>query len=128
MEYPAETYFKLSRFTPNWLATSGVMNLCEEQKCYWFLDIIISYIPKILEKSPDYLIIFKITLNKKDPTSARFTASWADSPGERATVKIKQDIPFTDLAENLTVWAINESGTDKHNPKCNTILLLPEEY
>lgn len=35
MTYEADTYDRFSPFAKHWIATSGIMNHCETNRCFW---------------------------------------------------------------------------------------------
>lgn len=122
-------YHRFSMFTKQWVATTGIMQYCENNKCNWVLDVIASYIPKINKKAHitglDRMLLINVEKNKSND-GAKFSISHE----VRGTIVqiLQQRIPFTDLEENLKFWAINESGKEYFNPPARTIVLLPEEY
>ena len=111
----------------DWVATSGIMNFCHDNKCFWVLDVVTSYLPYLfgLAKSRDidYMLIIEVKVGKKN--KAVFTIS--QQPEEERQILFKQNIPYTTLNENLIFWAINETA-DNYNFTSRTVLLLPEEY
>ncbi len=126
--YEQDTYYRFSPFAQKWVATSGVMNLCERNACYWVLDIIASYVPELAKgKGIDYFLIVTVEVNPDQ--SCRFTIKQEgrDGDGDSYRILITQDIDYTDLKENLKFWAINESPGD-YNPNAQTVVLLPDEY
>ncbi len=132
--YEADTYYRFSPFAKGWLATSGVMNFSERNRCYWVLDVLASYVPTLAKrKDVDYFLIVTVQVNQEDKT-ALFTIKQEirdallkteENKGEE--VLIRQAIDYTDLKENLKFWAINESPGN-YDPKNQTVVLLPEEY
>jgi hypothetical protein len=112
MVYESESYYKFSAFVTDWIATAGVMNFCEENACYWILDVIESYTPQL--KEADYLKIIEVVVDT-EKSSCVFTIR-DEIKGEL----IRQEIPFTDLTENVVIWGITEAD--------RTVLLLPSEY
>ena len=111
MIYETEKLYQFSPFTKAWVATSGIMNFVDENKCYWLLDIIASYTTEL--KNADYLKI--ITVELKDGRRAVFKVT-DEINGELIT----QDIEYTDLMCGIKWWAITEDDL--------TTVLLPEEY
>lgn len=127
--YEADMYYRFSPFAKNWIATSGVMNFCEQNRCYWVLDTVASYVPTLAKrKNVDYFLIVTVEVNSEDKT-ALFTIKQEirDALTEGEEVLIRQAIEYTDLTESLKFWAINESYGD-YDPKNQTVVLLPDEY
>lgn len=112
-EYNADTYYVFNRLCPTWIATCGVMTLAEEKGAYWLLDVIASYTISQEVKNADYLKIIKVILNGEG--GCTFTIE-----DEISGVLVTQEIPYTDLDEDVKLWAI----TDEER----TIVLLPSEY
>lgn len=124
--YEADTYYRFSPFARKWVATSGVMNLCERNACYWVLDVIASYVPTLAKrKGVDYFLIVQVEVNPDQ--SCRFTIQQEDTENGGYITLVTQDMDYTDLKESLKVWAINESS-GIYDPTCQTVVLLPEEY
>jgi hypothetical protein len=112
MNYEQDTYYRFSSFTPNWIATCGVMTYFENHQCHWIGDVIASYVPQL--HNADYLKIIEVKVNLEQ-SSCVFTIT-DEINGEL----IRQEIPYTDLTEDLKIWAITEDT--------RTIVLLPSEY
>lgn len=127
--YEADTYYRFSPFAKNWIATSGVMNFCERNQCFWVLDTLASYAPTLAKrKRVDYFLIVTVEVNRQDKTALfSIKQEIRDALTEGEEVLIRQAIDYTDLTENLKFWAINESPGD-YNPKNQTVVLLPDEY
>ena len=120
-----QQYYKFSPFAGRWLATSGVMALAESKQCYWLLDVIASYVHKLPSiRALDYMLVIDCKLNKTG-SGCKFTISH-EVNGEQIVV-IKQAIGFTTLESDIKLWAINETN-GFYDAKCQTVLLLPEEY
>ena len=111
MIYEVEKLYQFSSFTKAWVATSGIMNFVDKNKCYWLLDIAASYVPQL--KDADYLKI--ITVELTDGHRAVFKVT-DEINGELIT----QYIEYTDLTCGIKWWAITEDDL--------TTVLLPEEY
>jgi hypothetical protein len=98
---------------PNFFATDGVVAASEEFKCYWFIDVILSYQFRKVIRSQS-LQVWKIQRLHKNKFIA--TCFGADFRGEEICL-IKQEIPFSDFPhDNLTYWL--RDG----------VILLPSEY
>lgn len=114
--FEPDKYYRFSPFC-SWIATSGIMNQCEECKCFWILDVVASYVPQLAKA--DYLKIIEVKLNKAsgdgEGQGALFTVH-DEINGEL----VRQEIQFTDLEKDVKWWAITD---DEH-----TVILLPEEY
>lgn len=127
--YEDEKYYRFNPFAKNWVATSGIMNHCEKSQCFWVLDAIASYVPTLAKcKGVDYFLIVSVEVNQNK--TALFTIKQEqhdEREGCHYKVIIQQEIEYTDLKENLTFWAINESS-GVYDPACQTVVLLPEEY
>lgn len=127
--YKPDTYYRFNGFAPNWLATSGVMNYCEENGCHWVLDTLASYAPTMAKRQGlDYLLVVEV--RRTDGQGGIFTIKQethdGNSHGEE--IVVRQDFDYTSLKRNLKFWAINESMDGKHDPSAKTIVMLPEEY
>lgn len=88
--------------------TDGVKYLADTRKCYWFIDIIVSY-QHLLRKNE-----FQVwTLTVQDNGTATVTCK-EDSDLEPI---VTQEITYTDFPESeVTVWL------------ANGVILLPSEY
>jgi hypothetical protein len=114
MEYEDGKYYRFNAFARNYIATAGVMNLAEEKQCYWFLDCIASYAATESVLNGDYLRVVEIIKNNND---AGCVFKITDEINGELVI---QQIPYTDLKENLKVWCIEEDDRG--------IVLLPSEY
>ena len=64
MTYEADMYYRISPFAKNWIATSGVMNHCERNRCYWVLDTLASYAPELAKRQGvDYFLIVRVEVH-----------------------------------------------------------------
>lgn len=117
MDYEQDTYYAFNNLCRAWIATSGIMNLVKDNDCYWVLDAIASYTSSSEVKNADYFKVVKVTINKDRPGCV-FTIEH-EVDGENIEI-IRQDIEYTDLKDDLKLWAISEDN--------RTILLLPSEY
>ena len=87
--------------------TDGVKALCDKFSCYWFLDVVTSYQPKL--RSAEFQVW---TLTKNNGSTAIVTCE--DGNGQSL---IQQKIPFTDFEpQEATIWM--ENG----------VILLPSEH
>lgn len=124
--YEQESYYRISPFARRWVATSGVMNTCHKEQCYWVLDTLASYVPQLARtKGVDYFLIVTVEVNPDQ--SAVFTIKQEGYDGDYYRVLVCQEMDYTDLEQNLKLWAINESP-GAYNPDNTTVVLLPEEY
>ena len=114
MIYEDGKYYRFNAFARNYIATAGVMNLAEEKQCYWFLDCIASYAKTESVLKGDYLRVVEIIKNNND---AGCVFKITDEISGELVI---QEIPYTDLKENLKVWCIEEAD--------RVIVLLPSEY
>lgn len=139
-------------FSKKWVHTIGVAQFCEENKCFWILDNIASYIPALNSMSHgmtvDYLLIAEVVA--KDGKAIMRVKQEKGRIGNGGTlvihengdeehvdlvsddthdVLIQQNISFTDLKDGAyTIWAICENGTGDYSPEANTVVLMPDEY
>jgi hypothetical protein len=126
MTYEADMYYRISPFAKNWIATSGVMNHCEQNRCYWVLDTLASYAPELAKRQGvDYFLIVRVEVHPDQ--TADFIIEQEDPELGDPVVLIRQELEYTDLKQSLKFWAINESAGD-YDSRCNTVVLLPEEY
>lgn len=129
MTYEADTYYRFSPFAKNWIATSGIMNHCETNRCFWVLDTLASYVPTLAKtQGVDYFLIVQVEVSP-DKTAV-FTIQQEEHDQEGNThykTLIRQDLDYTDLKETWKFWAINETS-GAYDPACQTVVLLPEEY
>lgn len=127
--YEADTYYRFSPFAKNWIATSGIMNHCQRNQCFWVLDAVASYVPELGRiKGVDYFLIIQVAVNSDQ--TAVFTIQQEEHDQEGNThykTLIRQDLEYTDLKDSWKFWAINESS-GAYDPACQTVVLLPEEY
>ncbi len=127
-QYQQDVYYRFSPFAKNWIVTGGIMAYCERHQCFWVLDTLASYVPTLAKQNgADYFLIVTVEINPDQ--TAIFTIKQEDhaKDGEQYRVLIHQEISFTDLKDNLKLWAINESPGD-YAPSAQTVVLLPEEY
>lgn len=129
MIYEPDTYYRFNAFAKNWLATSGVMNYCEENKCHWVLDTLASYAPTMAKRQGlDYLLVVEVKLAGKHGGIFTITQETWDGKSHGEEIVIRQDFDFTSLKAPVKFWAVNESEDGKHDPSAKTIVMLPEEY
>jgi hypothetical protein len=127
-QYEPDVYYHISPFAKNWIATSGVMNFCERNQCFWVLDTLASYVPELARtQGVDYFLIVTVDVNPDQTAVFSIKQESRDKDGDSYRVLVRQEIEYTDLTQRLTFWAINESAGD-YNPACRTVVLLPEEY
>jgi hypothetical protein len=125
--YESDTYYRFSPFAKQWLATSGVMNHCEQHRCYWVLDTLASYVPELAKKKGmDYFLIVQVEV-KPDKTAVFTVCQESSNQDDEYITLVQQNLEYTDLKESLKFWAINESAGN-YDPTCQTVVLLPEEY
>jgi len=127
--YEQDMYYRFNPFAKNWIATSGVMNYCERNKCFWVLDTLASYVPTLAkEKGVDYCLIVTVEVSPDQKAVFKITQEEHDEEGNSADkTLIRQDIDYTDLKEGLKFWAINETS-GSYDPTAQTVVLLPDEY
>ncbi|MDX2086046.1 MAG: hypothetical protein SFZ03_11745 [Candidatus Melainabacteria bacterium] len=126
--YEADTYYRFSPFAKNWIATSGIMNHCEQNRCFWVLDALASYVPTLAKrKDVDYFLIVTVEVNPDQTAVFTIKQEIRDALAEGEEVLIRQAIDYTDLKETWKFWAINETS-GAYDPACQTVVLLPEEY
>lgn len=127
--YEADMYYRFSPFAKNWIATSGVMNHCERNRCFWVLDAVASYVPTLAKRNGvDYFLIVSVEVNPDKTALFTIKQEKHDRQGNHHyKTLIRQELEYTDLKESLTFWAINESA-GAYDPACQTVVLLPEEY
>lgn len=89
--------------------TSGVQSACEQFKCYWFLDLVMSYQTGKFQEDNEFQV-WKLQ-RKKDN---EFIAICEDGDDN---IILTQEIEFSDFEhDNLTFWFTNR------------IVILPSEY
>lgn len=123
-QYQDGNYYQANVFARNVLATAGIMNFCEEHKCYWLLDVIVSHLPTAVKKQADYMLVAELKLGKND--SCVFTLS--DEFNGEPRIIAKQNIEFTDLDQDTVFWVINDDPSVPFSLKNRSIILLPSEY
>jgi hypothetical protein len=127
--YEPDTYYRFSPFAQKWVATSGIMNHCEENRCYWVLDTLASYVPELANKpNVDYFLIVQVEVNPDKTGVFTIQQEMQNQDDETGYITLfRQELDYTDLKESWKFWAINESAGD-YDPACQTVVLLPEEY
>lgn len=98
--YGSGYYYKRA-YCDNLRYTEGLMDFQNTLNAYWFIDIIISYMPKIIQtykQTNDYFYIITIKINDDSSgTIEVFREGYInDKYNEHITV-IKQKIPYIDL-------------------------------
>lgn len=108
--------------------TDGVMNVQEKLNMYWFVDMVVSYIPKVIKDfKKSNKSFFTVELKVKADHTARFTISreLVDKEGNYIDWNVvKQNIEFTDLPEcemKFYLDLVKETPT-------TFCLLCPSEY
>lgn len=127
--YEADNYYRFNPFAKNWIATSGVMNHCHRNQCFWVLDTLASYVPTLARtQGVDYFLIVQVEVNPDQTAVFTIQQEQHDNEGN-ATYQtlVRQEIDYTDLKDSWKFWAINESS-GAYDPACQTVVLLPEEY
>jgi len=118
--YESGRYYAFSPFARNWVATPGVMQLCNDLKCYWFLDTLASYVMSLGKiKGLGYLLVVALT-------PSGYHGEMGFTIKDNDAVIITQRIQTT-LETPIKLWAICSSSGDYTSEK-RTVLLLPEEY
>lgn len=113
-----ENYHRLGMY--RWLlATDGVAYLAKNAECFWLLDIIASYQPKISKSNKQGLKHMQFwTLRKTGATSA--VVECREESGMKPFVR--QEIPYTDFPlDEVKIWVQGEIGREM-------VMLLPSEY
>lgn len=114
----SENFFIMNPFCRWAIATEGVNQMCEKLSCYWLFDAVVSHIPTIRSTHPDIyedgFIVAKLHLNKEDSGAVLLVTDGND------TVLQKQEIPFTDISENVMLFV-------EYNGQGWTVL-LPSEH
>lgn len=113
MDYNSEQYFPINCYVKDWVVTGGIMYFCEQNGCFWILDVVASYAPTLIKLKADYLKIIEVVVNLE--TGQCVLTISDEINGEL----VRQEI-LSDLKTNVKFWAITEG--DK------TIILLPSEY
>lgn len=122
-----EHWFKRAPFQ-GFVYTDGVMNVQEKLNMHWFVDMVVSYIPKVIKdfkKSNKSFYI--VDLEVKADHTARFTISRTLEDEEGNYIDwnvVKQNIEFTDLPEcemKFYLDLVKETPT-------TFCLLCPSEY
>lgn len=87
--------------------TEGTKALCNDFKCFWMLDVILSYQPELLNES------FQTwKLERTEGDAFKVTATDGNE-----NVIAEQVIPFSDFeADEVTLWNVNR------------VIMLPNEY
>jgi len=93
------------------LITDGALHMAEKLKCFWFMDMIASYLSELEKMGKDFSCIYFI---KKD-SGGIFTIT-----GGNDKVLIEQEIEYTDITQNLRVFNIFDGSY--------WVALLPSEY
>lgn len=108
--------------------TDGVMRIQQELGMYWFVDMVLSYIPKVIKDfKKSNKSFYTVELKVKADHTARFTISreLVDEEGNYIDWNVvKQDIEFTDLPEcemKFYLDLVKETPT-------TFCLLCPSEY
>jgi len=101
--------------------SSAIESMAEELQCYWFIDVVASYIPKItkLMTATDSNMFF-IDLFVKRDESAKFRVHDGGRNGNNEETLITQKIPFTDCTKTIRAYLCFENANWK--------LFLPSEY
>ena len=106
-----QKYNRLSLFPNNFVATDGIVELCDKHNCFWINDVIGSYLfPKLL--NTNFLTCHFILNNDSSCDYIAHDGNY--------NFKIHQHIGHTDLTENLKLYCIFD-GT-------HWVLMLPSEY
>lgn len=92
------------------VVTDGILEMFNKLQCFWVGDIIASYIPKL--KKLDCFFSVKVFVNDSK-AHIQFT------DGNEKPI-IAQEIPYTDLKENLHMFLENGGS--------HFVLLLPSEH
>lgn len=120
-----DNLYKFNLFSKNWVATSGVMNFAEEHKAHWLLDVVASYAVSPKLAHADYMLVINVKLNKTG-SGCLFTITH-EVNGEHVVI-VRQRIPYTDLDQDVTMWAINDSADGRYSYQTRTTVMFPDEY
>lgn len=81
--------------------TDGIMDFQTKLNANWFVDLVVSYIPKVLEEykqTEDYFFVVEIALNKKQEGYFEiYHEAWIDGNYHEHVPVAKQNISFIDL-------------------------------
>lgn len=107
--YGTESYWKhpLGRF----VFTDSVKHFAEEKQAWWTLDVVGSYMLE-LKKYPFLILTFVVKDN-----SCKFAVR--EDTGKPTIVS--QDIPYTDLDENILLYMQRSEGS-------YPVLMFPSDY
>jgi hypothetical protein len=89
------------------------MYFCEQNACFWILDVVASYAPTLVKLNADYLKTIEVVVNLE---TAHCVLTIRDEVKGKL---VKQEI-CSDLQEDVKFLAITEAG--------KTLILLPTEY
>lgn len=107
-----EGYHRVSPFFRNFVATDGVAEMCQKLKCFWVMDVVASYLPRL--KGKDTFFTIKITRDQEGK-GCKFTAD--NGSGK---IYVTQDIPYTDLTHDLKLFLAFDGEM--------WVIMLPSEY
>jgi hypothetical protein len=120
----ADEYFKTSAFAKNIFHTDSLNCVCKEAGAFWFLDIIVSRLPKIIKKygRRAEFQVWKMQINRtQDGTSiinVRITCE--DGDGNTFAVQV---IPYTDFPLDTFTVFCEYGSLDGRTPAF--IIMLP---
>ena len=117
-----ESYHRLT-LVKRCLATDGVALMCEKLKCFWFMDIVGSYIPdieKAMNKDGNTFFVGVFDLDDND-SKGQFRIEDGDY-----NIYITQDVEYTDLKKSIKVFIAAQQ--EDEDSKLNWVVMLPSEY
>ncbi|MDR0580718.1 MAG: hypothetical protein LBG04_01220 [Holosporaceae bacterium] len=117
MDYGTATneYHRLTMMK-NFLVTDGVKSFAEAANAHWFLDIVMSYLPKTA-KINDYFFVPTIKVNDDGEGVLRI---YHKIDGKKKNI-VRQKIPYADLpAGEYKFFLFKEDG--------RFIMICPKEY
>ena len=123
----SEKFYKRP-YCNNLVYTEGIMDFQQTLRAFWTVDIIISHLPKIIQKyqsSGDGFFVATISVTTNNSAKLEiFREGYVDKKHNEHITVITQDIPFTDLpVYDYKFYLILSS----YDPVIFTFM-LPNEY
>jgi hypothetical protein len=106
-----ESYHRVSALFRTFVATDGVAEMCQKLKCFWVMDVVASYLPRL--RNRDSFFTVKVTRDEKG--GCQFTID--NGSGK---IYVTQDIPYTDLTYDLKLFLSYDGEL--------WVIMLPSEY
>lgn len=98
------------------LATDGALVMCEKLRCFWLLDMIGSYLPRL--RTEEFLVFYFV----REPGK---TEGYFVIEDGNCKILIRQFVEYTDITQDIKLFG---QFTVLDNNRAELVVMLPSEY